>query len=566
MMSSWGIEVAFLGYVSLASCSLAVFPVTVPMSDAITATQAIISRQGCAARSSASRPPIVVFQRVCGLDCHVLTSCDGYVVIAGTSEGTGWSGRGYAMASLLRELSIAVARESKGCFHDTLANVWHASRFGAAKETTILQNSKPPRKRPQVAEGALTNQLSQFHGGASKGQQATLHESKERTILDAVFAGKRVTVNQDGSPTRGDISSRKEYHEVMQPDLEGTEQPVVPLQHDYPYVVDNISLPSDSVALSTGSLAQVSPIGNMGSGEPVMKVSYREPQMQQPGYIQTLKGEEFQAHIALVEDLEVMYQGSSLQRSTITGKAKFTACPVPCVLTITDPRGVVENVRPNKDFLSNVEETESGNTERHLSCNTSSKVVHPGDGATPQTQCWLDALTYKCSNSLSPVPLRVYSKVKEGSTEEPSGFGLSHRRVLVIVRIVANPKLPSPLLGIKVTAKLSSLSPTADLGEKGVPELTPAQNAGWNPEYSIAWWNVPKLSAGESIELEARAQYGNNSSVSLPTYVPVQVLGYSNSANFSGALLSIAADDVLAPALSVTGRYNSRLRISYTLS
>ncbi len=570
MMSlSSGIEVAFLGYVSLASCSLAVFPVTVPMSDAITATQAVISRQGCTARSSASRSPIVVFQRVCGLDCHVLTSRDGHVVIAATSEETGWNGRGYTIASLLHELSIAVARESKGCSHDALAKVWHASRFGAAKETTILRNSNPLRKRRQVAQSALTNQLPQFQGGvASKGQQAIFHEAKERKVLDAFLACEHVTVNQDDFSTRGDISSRKGSHKVMQPDLEeDTEQPVVPAHHDYPPAVNDTFLPSDSVSLSTRPLAQALPTVNMGNGEPDMEISHRSPQMQQLASVQTRKDEEFQVHIALVEDLKVIYQGSSLQHSTITGKARLTACPVPCVLTITDPRGVIENVRPNKDFLSSVEEEKSGNTEWHLSCDTSSKVVHPSDGEAPQAQYWLDALTFKCSTSFSPMPLRVYSKVKEDGTEDdPSGFGLSHRGVLVIVRIVANPKLPSPLFGIKVSAKLSSLFPTDDLEEKGGPELTPAQNTGWNPKHSIAWWNVQKLSAGESIEFEAKARYGNGSSIPLPNYVPVQVLGYSNNANFSGALLSIAADNVLAPGLSVTERYNSMLRISYTFS
>ncbi len=563
-MVSSGIEVAFLGYVSLSSGSLSVFPVSVPMSDAITATQAIISRQGCTSRSSASGPPIVVFQRICGLDCNVLTSHDGSVVIVGTSETTGWCGRGFAVASLLRELSIAAARESKGCSHDTLANVWRASRFGAAKETTSLQNSKP-LKRPQVVEDASMNQLSQFRGGISKGQGSLLKSVQERTTLEATFFSSDVKLSPEKLYEK-DSLTREGSREVMQPVLDGAEQPVVPLQHDYPPAAQDTSPPLDSVALSTSLLAQVSLVDNVGSGGSAIGVSNREPQMQQPEYIQTLKGQEFQVHIALVEDLEVTYQGPSLQCSTISGKARFTACPVPCVLTITDPHDVVENVRPNREFLSNVE-TEYGNARWRISCNTSSEVGHPGDDATLQKQQhWVDALEYNCSNSHSPVPLRVYCKVKEGSAE-PSGFVPSHKEVLVTVNIVANPKLSSPLLGVKVIVKLSSLSPTANMGGKGTPELTPSQNTGWNPEYSIAWWDVPKLSAGESIKLEARIQCENNNlSAPLPTYVPVQARGYSKNANFSGALLSITADDVLAPGLSVTGLYNSRLRFSYTLS
>ncbi len=565
-MSS-GIEVAFLGYVSPVSCSLSVFPVSVPIADAITSIQAIVSKQGCSARFSASGSPIVVFQRVCGLDCNVLASNDGSIVIMGTSEGTGWSGRGFAIASLLRELSIAAAHEIKGCSHDTLADVWRISRFGAAKETTLLPNSKPPR-RSQVAEDASTNYSLPFHRGVSSGDGLLLQGIKERATLEPAFSGAGVAAGLSRDNSYGDASlNKEESYEVIQHALEGTEPPVVPLERDYPDVAHDTSSPLDSVPLSMRSLSQVPVVDDSVESEgQVIGVSNSEPQMQQPEHIQTLKGQEFQVYIALVEDLEVIYQGSSLQRSTITGKARITACPVPCVLTITYSRGVVENVMPNTDILSHVE-TESSKTEWHLSYNTSSaEIVHPGDDdATSQKYHWVDALTYNCSSSFSPVPLRVYCDVKEDSTE-PSGCVLSHRCVLVIVRIVVNPKLPSPLFGVKVAVKLSSLPPKTDLEEKEALKLTPAQNAGWNPEYRIAWWNVPNLSAGENIELEVRESYKNNSSAPLPTSVPVQVLGYSKNANFSGALLSIAADDVLAPGLSVTGSYDPRLRISYTLS
>jgi hypothetical protein len=238
------------------------------------------------------------------------------------------------------------------------------------------------------------------------------------------------------------------------------------------------------------------------------------------------------AGVAVSEDMTCVYKGTALESCVIEGRVTVAACSASYIVALRDAAGHIASSRPNAEFLSLLQSAgtaagaasgtdASSKDVTSYCCDTAAAALSGSSGHTAVR--YLNALLYRCSDALRPVPLRVQCRQRVAGCI-----------VRVSVQITANPTLPQPLTGVLVHASIPACHSSGSSGS--APQQPAMKPLGeWSVTKSVATWKIATIAPGEKLLLEAQFQLDREAAAgaSLPASVPVQVFCQSPGALFS---------------------------------
>jgi len=181
--------------------------------------------------------------------------------------------------------------------------------------------------------------------------------------------------------------------------------------------------------------------------------------------------------IAANEDLVCSYVGSNLTSLSVQGSLFISGdySGMKAELNLKDQLMHITDVVPNAKFLQVASEpSASSSTSRHFLCHFES---------TSGTGPYVEALRYKGSTALRPAPLRVQAAARHHA---------GHSKLSL--QVTANPGLSTPLIQVKISAKMKNTSNINDV--KGRPPVV-------FDEVSNAFeWTLAGLNPGQKQLLE----------------------------------------------------------------
>jgi hypothetical protein len=521
------LQLAFVGIGGTGVARRCVLPLTLGIPDALLAVQAVEGAVG-------SLPHDEVYHRAHGsLECHILIR-KGILAVAGT-DGIGWSGKGFDVAELLNKILDVVGASVSSFTVSTLYRI--VERYEAEQWNRIVTMPAPAHASKQPKFGAPILALPDSF--------LPVDEAALSAQLDFLDFGEDECGGQEEADLDEGLSSPTEKAEPSAPAAESP-QPSLSGATSSGW---DLSIFDSAPAAATPTKSGMSASNPMSAFRPTIP----SPPSLSPVRERDVTDESIAtsparlpsvvtASVAVSEDLVAVYKGGALHSCSIEGRVKVTACPILCTISMLDGKGNILDVAPQLKYCK--EESTSADEDgrvaaaaRKFACYTVAEAEAEAVVAQKQKQAgpgspravWLDALSYRCVKSLSPVPVRVHCRIT-AVADPPTA--------IIRVHVAANPNLPTPLLGLVITVSIPSFDGTSS---DAAPSFLPSE-AEWNASRRIARWKVPVLQAGGKLQVQAQSPLAHAPAEGqLPTAVPVQVTGHSANANFSGVSWTLSA-------------------------
>lgn len=243
--------------------------------------------------------------------------------------------------------------------------------------------------------------------------------------------------------------------------------------------------------------------------------------------------------LALNEDLTCSYRNSKMQSCSVDGtvqvqlKSESTAF-VPFSVLVRDSLGHIDKLEENTEFVNDISK------ELKKNDNWGYKFIV----TVPKPDVYFPILKYKCTTKVSPIPLRVQSKVRS-----------TKKKTRVALQISSNPSN---------TRKLSELTIMMSVPDQVIGESVSTQPEGgvWSKEDRSVLWSVKELGVGEKFQLQAQFSFVKGvDENSEKLHFPVVVRCHSMAAQLSGIQFQCADVPKGFPA-DVSMTFANRFRIS----
>lgn len=243
--------------------------------------------------------------------------------------------------------------------------------------------------------------------------------------------------------------------------------------------------------------------------------------------------------LALNEDFTCSYRNSKMQSCSVDGtvqvqlKSESTAF-VPFSVLVRDSSGHIEKLEENTELVNDISKELTKNDDWGY------KFIV----TLPKPDVYFPILKYRCTAKLSPVPLRIQSKVR-----------CTNKKTRVALQISSNPTN---------TRKFSELTIIMSVPDKVIGESVSTQPEGgvWSEEDRSVIWSVKELGVGEKFQLQAQFSFVKGfDENSEKIYFPVMVRCHSMAAQLSDIQFQCADVPKGFPA-DVSMTFANRFRIS----
>jgi hypothetical protein len=243
--------------------------------------------------------------------------------------------------------------------------------------------------------------------------------------------------------------------------------------------------------------------------------------------------------LALNEDFTCSYRNSKMQSFSVDGtvqvqlKSESTAF-VPFSVLVRDSMGHIEKLEENTELVNDISKELTKNEDWEY------KFIV----TLPKPDVYFPILKYKCTTKVSPIPLRVQSKVR-----------CTNKKTRVALQISSNPSN---------TRKLSELTIIMSVPDKvlGGSVSTQPEGGVWSEEDRSVVWSVKELGVGEKFQLQAQFSvvkgFDENSE---KLYFPVMVRCHSMATQLSDIHFQCSDVPKGFPA-DVSMSFANRFRIS----
>lgn len=243
--------------------------------------------------------------------------------------------------------------------------------------------------------------------------------------------------------------------------------------------------------------------------------------------------------LALNEDFTCSYRNSKMQSCSVDGtvqvqlKSESTAF-VPFSVLVRDSMGHIEKLEENTELVNDISKELTKNEDWGY------KFIV----TLPKPDVYFPILKYKCTAKVSPIPLRVQSKVR-----------CTNKKTRVALQISSNPSN---------TRKLSELTIIMSVPDKVIGDSVSTQPEGgvWSEEDRSVVWSVKELGVGEKFQLQAQFLFVKGfDENSEKLYFPVMVRCHSMATQLSDIHFQCSDVPKGFPA-DVSMSFANRFRIS----